>query len=77
ALKAMIKKAMTYPIAVIVVANIVSAIQLIKVVPLFQSVFEGFGAELPAFSMMVINFSNVLQEWWLLVLVMLGGAGFL
>lgn len=77
ALKAKIKKAMTYPIAVIVVAIIVSAILLIKVVPQFQSVFEGFGAELPAFTMMVINISNVLQEWWLLVLLMMGGAGFL
>ncbi|EPG5639491.1 type II secretion system F family protein [Pseudomonas aeruginosa] len=74
ALKAKIKKAMTYPIAVIVVAIIVSAILLIKVVPQFQSVFEGFGAELPAFTMMVINISNVLQEWWLLVLLMMGGA---
>ncbi|MFO6331155.1 type II secretion system F family protein, partial [Pseudomonas aeruginosa] len=53
------------------------AILLIKVVPQFQSVFEGFGAELPAFTMMVINISNVLQEWWLLVLLMMGGAGFL
>ncbi|HHK2922235.1 TPA: type II secretion system F family protein [Pseudomonas aeruginosa] len=77
ALKAKIKKAMTYPIAVIVVAIIVSAILLIKVVPQFQSVFEGFGAELPAFTQMVINISNVLQEWWLLVLLMMGGAGFL
>lgn len=68
---------MTYPIAVIVVAIIVSAILLIKVVPQFQSVFEGFGAELPAFTQMVINISNVLQEWWLLVLLMMGGAGFL
>ncbi|MDI2565621.1 type II secretion system F family protein [Pseudomonas aeruginosa] len=74
---AKIKKAMTYPIAVIVVAIIVSAILLIKVVPQFQSVFEGFGAELPAFTQMVINISNVLQEWWLLVLLMMGGAGFL
>ncbi|WP_101529314.1 type II secretion system F family protein [Pseudomonas aeruginosa] len=64
-------------VAVIVVAIIVSAILLIKVVPQFQSVFEGFGAELPAFTMMVINISNVLQEWWLLVLLMMGGAGFL
>lgn len=68
ALKKKIKKAMTYPAAVIVVAVIVSAILLIKVVPQFQSVFEGFGAQLPAFTLMVIAISELLQEWWLLVL---------
>ncbi|ATH83665.1 type II secretion system protein F [Ectopseudomonas mendocina] len=68
ALKAKIKKAMTYPIAVIVVAVIVTAILLIKVVPQFESVFEGFGAQLPAFTMMVVNLSRWLQEWWFLVL---------
>ncbi|MGA4529292.1 type II secretion system F family protein [Ectopseudomonas chengduensis] len=68
ALKAKIKKAMTYPIAVIVVAVIVTAILLIKVVPQFESVFQGFGAQLPAFTMMVVNLSRWLQEWWYLVL---------
>ncbi|MGA4319686.1 type II secretion system F family protein [Ectopseudomonas hydrolytica] len=68
ALKAKIKKAMTYPIAVIVVAVIVTAILLIKVVPQFESVFEGFGAQLPAFTMVVVNLSRWLQEWWFLVL---------
>lgn len=71
ALKAKIKKAMTYPIAVIIVAVIVSAILLIKVVPQFQSVFAGFGAELPAFTMMVIHLSEALQEWWFIVLISL------
>ncbi len=64
ALKAKIKKAMTYPIAVIVVAIIVTAILLIKVVPQFESVFAGFGAELPAFTQVVVNMSRGLQEWW-------------
>jgi type IV pilus assembly protein PilC len=73
ALKSKIKKAMNYPIAVIVVALIVSAILLIKVVPQFQSVFAGFGAELPAFTMMVINLSELLQKWWLLVLLAIAG----
>lgn len=68
-LKAKIRKAMTYPIAVVVVALIVSAILLIKVVPQFQSVFENFGAELPAFTQMVINLSEVLQKWWFIVLI--------
>ncbi|MDT4856217.1 Type II secretion system protein F [compost metagenome] len=59
---------MNYPIAVIVVAIIVSAILLIKVVPQFQSVFANFGAELPAFTQMVIGLSELLQEWWFIVL---------
>ncbi len=70
-LKAKIKKAMTYPIAVVLVAVIVTAILLIKVVPQFESVFEGFGAQLPAFTMMVVNLSRWLQEWWFLVLFVL------
>lgn len=77
ALKAKIKKAMNYPIAVIVVAVIVSAILLIKVVPQFQEVFANFGAELPAFTMMVIGLSEMLQEHGLLVLAALVGGGFL
>ncbi len=64
ALKAKIKKAMTYPISVIVVAIIVTAILLIKVVPQFESVFAGFGAELPAFTQIVVGMSRGLQEWW-------------
>ena len=76
ALKAKIKKAMNYPIAVIVVAVIVSAILLIKVVPQFQEVFSNFGAELPAFTLMVIAMSEALQEWWFVALGGLIGAGF-
>jgi type IV pilus assembly protein PilC len=76
ALKAKIKKAMNYPIAVIVVAVIVSAILLIKVVPQFESVFASFGAELPAFTQMVIGISQTLQAWWFVVLVALLAIGF-
>ncbi|WP_165668823.1 type II secretion system F family protein [Metapseudomonas otitidis] len=76
ALKSKIKKAMNYPIAVIAVAIIVSAILLIKVVPQFQTVFANFGAELPAFTRFVISISEVLQEWWLIVTIGLIAAGF-
>jgi len=76
ALKAKIKKAMNYPIAVVVVAVIVSAILLIKVVPQFQEVFSNFGAELPAFTLMVIAMSEALQEWWFVVLGGLIATGF-
>jgi type IV pilus assembly protein PilC len=68
-LKAKIKKAMTYPIAVIIVALLVSAILLIKVVPQFQAVFSSFGAKLPAFTMMVIGLSELLQNWWYIVII--------
>lgn len=68
ALKAKIKKAMTYPIAVLIVAIIVSGILLIKVVPQFQAVFAGFGAELPAFTLMVIGLSEIVQQWWLAII---------
>lgn len=69
ALKAKIKKAMNYPIAVVVVAIIVSAILLIKVVPQFESVFANFGAELPAFTQFVISISQGLQKWWFVILI--------
>jgi len=75
-LKAKIKKAMTYPIAVVVVAIVVSAILLIKVVPQFQAVFANFGAELPAFTKMVITLSEILQEWWFIVLIAMFAAAF-
>ena len=76
ALKAKIKKAMNYPIAVVLVAIIVSSILLIKVVPQFQEVFSNFGAELPAFTVMVIGLSEMLQEWWYAVLFAMIAAGF-
>ncbi len=76
ALKAKIKKAMNYPIAVVVVAIIVSAILLIKVVPQFESVFAGFGAELPAFTQFVIGISQGLQTWWFVILVIMFGSVF-
>jgi len=73
-LKAKVRKAMTYPIAVVVVAVIVSGILLIKVVPQFQTVFSGFGAELPAFTLFVIHISEIVQKWWLLFLVAIAAA---
>ncbi|AAZ28644.1 type II secretion system F family protein [Colwellia psychrerythraea] len=64
ALKSKIKKAMTYPIAVLVVAFIVTSILLIFVVPVFQEIFASFGAELPAFTLMVIAISEFMQAYW-------------
>ncbi|XXF08175.1 type II secretion system F family protein [Pseudomonas sp. D2-3] len=76
ALKAKIKKAMNYPIAVVAVAVIVTCILLIKVVPQFKEVFSSFGAELPAFTLFVIGISEGLQEWWFIFLIALIGAGY-
>jgi type IV pilus assembly protein PilC len=72
-IKKKVKKALTYPIAVLVVAVIVTAILLLKVVPVFQDLFKSFGADLPVFTQFVIGLSEWLQSWWLVILgVMIG-----
>lgn len=77
ALKAKIKKALTYPIAVIVVAIIVTAILLVKVVPQFAQTFSSFGAELPAFTLFVLRLSEIAQAYWLWFFLGLGAFIFL
>ena len=69
ALKGKIKKALFYPAAVIAVAILVSAILLIYVVPQFEEVFKGFGAELPAFTQMIVDASRFLTKWWWAILI--------
>jgi len=76
-LKKKVKKAMTYPIAVIVVAIVVTAILLVKVVPQFETLFQGFGAELPVFTQMVVRLSEWMQSWWFVVLIGIVGSIFL
>ena len=71
-LKAKIKKAMKYPIAVIVVAIVVTAILLIKVVPVFAELFSSFGAELPAFTRLVVSMSNFMAAYYIPIFVVLG-----
>lgn len=66
ALKAKIKKAMTYPIAVLIIAAVVTSILLIFVVPVFQEIFAGFGAELPAFTQFVVGISDFMVAYWYL-----------
>lgn len=68
-LKAKIRKAMTYPIAVVCVALIVCAILLIKVVPVFAKTFRDFGSELPAFTLFVMTISDFVIAWWFVILV--------
>lgn len=67
-MKKKIKKALTYPISVMVVAIVVTAILLLFVVPVFEDMFKGFGADLPAFTRMVVDLSKWLQAWWWSVL---------
>ncbi len=64
AIKAKIKKAMFYPTAVIVVAFVITAVLMIFVIPEFEKLFAGFGADLPAITKLVINMSKVFQHWW-------------
>jgi type IV pilus assembly protein PilC len=68
ALKAKVKKALTYPVIVLVFAFVVTAILLLFVIPTFEDLFKGFGAELPALTRMVIDLSKVFQEYWYLII---------
>ena len=76
ALKKKIKKALFYPTAVLFVAIIVTIILLIFVIPQFESLFKGFGADLPAFTQMVINMSRWMQHNGLFFGAVVGGAGY-
>ena len=67
-LKNKIKKALYYPVFVLLIGMGVSALLLIKVVPEFEKMFAGFGAELPAFTQLVVNMCRFMQEWWYLVI---------
>lgn len=76
ALKKKIKKALFYPAAVMAVAVIVTTILLIFVIPQFESLFKGFGADLPAFTQMVIDLSKFVQESGMYIAVVVGLAGY-
>ncbi|MCS6194105.1 type II secretion system F family protein [Shewanella baltica] len=67
-LKSKIKKAMFYPAAVVVVAILVTSLLLLFVVPQFEDIFKGFGAELPAFTQLIIGISRWLQSAWYIIL---------
>ncbi len=73
ALKGKIKKAMFYPAMIVLVAFVVSAILLMFVVPQFEEVFKSFGADLPAFTQMIVAASRFMMAWWWAILIVLGG----
>lgn len=74
-IKRKVKKALFYPTAVMVVAVIVTAILLVFVVPQFEELFKGFGADLPVFTQFVINLSKFMQAWWWALLGVFIGIG--
>lgn len=76
-LKKKIKKAMYYPITILIIAGIVTTILLVKVVPTFKDMFSGFGAQLPAFTLLVLGMSETLQEYGLRLLIALGACTYL
>lgn len=70
AIKAKIKKAMNYPIGVVMVALVVTGILLVKVVPQFAVTFSSFGAELPAFTLLILKFSDIaIAHWWKAIII--------
>ena len=71
-IKKKIKKALTYPTAVIFVAFIVTAILLLFVVPVFEELFKSFGADLPIFTRLIVDISKTLKQiWWLLLVIII------
>lgn len=67
ALKSKIKSALFYPISIIVIAFVITAVIMIFVIPAFKGIFADFGAELPAITKIVINISDVFVRWWWLI----------
>jgi type IV pilus assembly protein PilC len=66
-LKAQVKSAMTYPIAVLVISIAVVTLLLLKVIPVFQKMFEGMGGELPGPTAMVVAMSEFVQSYWWII----------
>ena len=73
AIKAKVKKALMYPAAVMVVAFIITIALLVFVIPQFESLFAGFGADLPAITRFVIDLSAFVQSWWFLIFGSIAG----
>ena len=76
-IKGKIKKALFYPVAIIVVAFIITAILLIFVIPEFAKIFLAFGADLPALTLFVVGASNFFAEYWYLIFGGIIGAGYI
>ena len=73
AIKGKVKSALFYPISIIVVAFVITAVIMIFVIPAFKDLFEGFGAELPAPTLIVMNISNFFVAYWWAIIGCVGG----
>jgi len=80
ALRKKVKKALTYPISVLVIAAVITGVLLIKVVPTFEEMFANIGGELPALTQIVVNVSEFTQAWWYIIVgaifIMVKGFGY-
>ncbi len=74
AIKGKIKSALMYPISIIVVAFVITAVIMIFVVPAFKDLFTGFGADLPAPTLFVMAISEIFVDWWWAIFGSIGGA---
>lgn len=74
AIKGKIKSALFYPISIIVIAFVITAVIMIFVIPAFKELFKNFGADLPAPTVFVMNLSDFFVQWWFLIFGGIGGA---
>jgi type IV pilus assembly protein PilC len=77
AIRGKIKKALFYPVSILVVAFVVTAVIMIFVIPQFKELFAGFGANLPAPTLVVMNISEIFVKYWYIIFGGIGGAGWL
>ena len=73
AIKSKIKSALFYPISIIIVAFIIVAVIMIFVIPAFKELFDGFGADLPAPTLIVMAISDIFVQWWWAIFGSIGG----
>jgi type IV pilus assembly protein PilC len=73
AIKSKIKSALTYPVAIIVIAFVITAVIMIFVIPAFKELFVGFGADLPTPTLVIMNISDFFVEWWWAIFSIVGG----
>ncbi len=70
--QAMVRKAMIYPVVVCLVAIVVSVIMLVVVIPSYETMFVDLGTELPGITVMYVNMSNILRNYWFIIVPILG-----
>lgn len=73
AIKSKIKSAMFYPVSIVIVAFVITAVIMIFVIPAFKNLFSSFGADLPAPTLVIMNISDFFVKWWLAIFAVIGG----